>query len=224
MSVTVSLVVLLILWGTLAGLDLATLLQGLLTRPLVSGTVTGFLAGDIEAGLRIGAVLELFALDIVPVGASRYPDFGAAAVAAVLLGAHTAWSETLGLAVGVGLVLARFGGETVVVMRRLNARTVRANADRLAEGDEAAIAAVHWAGFRHDLIRSLGLAVLAVAVGLGVRALPPLEPATGRLLGLIALGGAMWAAIHGAVMSARHERRWRWLAGGVAVGLLAALA
>ncbi|MEO8449878.1 MAG: PTS sugar transporter subunit IIC [Gemmatimonadota bacterium] len=223
MNATVSVVVLLLVWGTFAGLDLATLLQGLLTRPLVSGSVTGVIVGDVEAGLRIGAVLELFALDVVPVGGSRYPDYGAATVAAVLSGAHTDWIESLGLSVGIGLVLARLGGDMVVVLRRINARTVGAKADLLAQGDARAVAEVHWAGFRHDIVRSALLAVLAVAVGFAVRALPALDPGTGRLLGVIALGGAFWAVMHGAVASARHERRWRWLVGGLAVGLVAAL-
>jgi PTS system mannose-specific IIC component len=224
MTPTVSVVALLVMWATLAGLDLASLLQGLLTRPLVSGMVSGFVVGDVEAGLRVGAVLELFALDVVPVGAARYPDYGAATVAAVLLGAHARWAESLGLSVGVGLVLARIGGETVVIMRRINARTVAAKADLCASGDGHAVAAVHWAGFRHDVIRSAMLAVVAVAVGFGARALPAPDPSTGRLLGLIALGGALWAVFHGAVSSARHDRRWRWLVGGLAAGLVAALA
>ncbi|NOT09609.1 MAG: hypothetical protein HOP28_15565, partial [Gemmatimonadales bacterium] len=77
----------LFLWATIAGLDLASVLQGLFNRPLVAGAVAGIVLGDPGAGLRIGAALELFALDVLPIGASRYPDYGAATVAAVVFGA-----------------------------------------------------------------------------------------------------------------------------------------
>jgi mannose/fructose/N-acetylgalactosamine-specific phosphotransferase system component IIC len=42
-------------WGTLAGLDLVSVLQGLLARPLVIGPIAGAVLGDVDAGLKIGA-------------------------------------------------------------------------------------------------------------------------------------------------------------------------
>ncbi|MBA3761296.1 MAG: PTS sugar transporter subunit IIC, partial [Gemmatimonadales bacterium] len=71
----------LLVWGTLVGLDLVSVPQAMISRPLVAGTVAGWLVGDVEAGLRIGVVFELFALDVLPVGAVRYPDYGPATVA-----------------------------------------------------------------------------------------------------------------------------------------------
>ena len=67
---------LLVLWGTIVALDLVSVPQAMLSRPLVAGAVAGWLAGDVEAGLRVGVVLELFALDVLPIGAVRYPDYG----------------------------------------------------------------------------------------------------------------------------------------------------
>ena len=52
--------------------------------------------GDVEAGLRVGVLLELFALDVLPVGAVRYPDYGPATVAAVALAAGAPWQFALG--------------------------------------------------------------------------------------------------------------------------------
>ena len=100
-------------WATIAGLDLVSVLQVLLSRPLVAGSVAGWLLGDVDSGLRIGAALELFALDVVPVGSSRYPDFGAATVGAALYGAGTDWTATLGASVGIGIMLAILGGATL---------------------------------------------------------------------------------------------------------------
>ena len=89
----------LLAWATLVGLDLASVLQGLFNRPLVAGAVAGAIIGDPEAGLRIGAALELFALDVLPIGASRYPDYGAATVAAssfcnIATTSSTIWSKS----------------------------------------------------------------------------------------------------------------------------------
>ena len=73
----------LLLWGLLVGLDLTTAPQIGLSRPIVAGAVAGLLVGDVQSGVVLGAVLELFALDFLPVGASKYPDYGIGAIAGV---------------------------------------------------------------------------------------------------------------------------------------------
>ena len=64
----------LMVWGALVGLDLATLAQVMIARPLVAGVVAGLIVGDVQSGLIVGAVLELFAMEVLPFGAARYPD------------------------------------------------------------------------------------------------------------------------------------------------------
>ena len=73
----------LLLWGTLVGLDLVSVPQIMIARPLVAGAGAGLILGDLETGLRLGVLFELFQLDILPVGAARYPEYGPATVAAV---------------------------------------------------------------------------------------------------------------------------------------------
>ena len=70
-------------WGVLVGLDMTSVAQSMLSRPLVAGTVAGTIVGDPAGGLMMGVLLELFALEVLPVGAARYPDCGLGAVAAV---------------------------------------------------------------------------------------------------------------------------------------------
>ena len=41
-------------WGTLVALDLVSVPQAMIARPLVAGAVAGWLVGDVEAGLRVG--------------------------------------------------------------------------------------------------------------------------------------------------------------------------
>ena len=83
---------LLIVWGMVVALDLVSVPQGLLSRPLVAGTVAGWIAGDLEAGLRMGVLFECFALDVLPIGAVRYPDYGPATVVAAASGMYCAGS------------------------------------------------------------------------------------------------------------------------------------
>jgi len=111
-------IVLLLVWGTVVALDLVSVPQAMLSRPLVAGTVAGWLAGDVEAGLRVGVVLELFALDVLPIGAVRYPDYGPATVAAVALAAGAPWELGLGLSVGMALLLAVLGGWSLLAVLR----------------------------------------------------------------------------------------------------------
>src|SRR3954453_349510 len=103
-------VALLVLWGTIVAVDLVSVPQAMLSRPLVAGAIAGWIAGDFEAGLRVGVVLEVFPLDVLPIGAVRYPDYAPATVAATALAAGAPWEPGLGVREGVGLVMAVAGG------------------------------------------------------------------------------------------------------------------
>ena len=95
-------VIVLVVWGTVTALDLVSVPQAMLSRPLVAGTVAGWLAGDIEAGLRVGVLFECFALDVLPIGAVRYPDYGPATVVAAALAAGAPWEFGLGIGAALG--------------------------------------------------------------------------------------------------------------------------
>lgn len=216
-------VVLLLAWGTLVGLDLVSVPQAMLSRPLVVAPVAGWLMGDVEAGLRVGVVLELFALDVLPIGAVRYPDYGPAAVAGAALAAGAPWELGLGLSVGLALVLAVLGGWSLQYVRRRNARAIQRRAAALAAGESGAIRRLQYGGLMRDaargaLLTALGLAA-AWALARGVR----LDRETAVGLTLVAVGTALAAAAGGAVRSAGRGPRLRWLAAGVGVGTLLAV-
>ena len=217
-------VVLLVLWGTVVALDLVSVPQAMLSRPLVAGTVAGWLVGDVEAGLRVGVVLELFALDVLPIGAVRYPDYGPATVAAVALAAGAPWELGLGLSVGLALVLAVLGGWSLQAVRRWNALSIQHRAAALAAGESRAIRRLQYAGLFRDAGRGALLTALGLvgAWALGRWAVLDRETAVG--LTLVAIGAALSAVAGGAVRSAGRGARLRWLAAGVIAGtLLAAL-
>jgi mannose/fructose/N-acetylgalactosamine-specific phosphotransferase system component IIC len=210
----------LMVWGTVVGLDLASMLQGLFNRPLVAGAVAGVILNDPMAGLRIGLALELYALDVLPVGASRYPDYGAATVAAVALGAGQAWTAALGPAVLLGLVLAHFGGLTIVLHRRITAWALRRAEVSLDRGDPGVASRVHGLGLLADLVRSTALAALGLLAAELLKHAPQLDVATQRALAVVVVGGGFVAVIGGALRRAGTARRMLWLAAGLALGVI----
>lgn len=220
------LVLALLAWGTVVALDLVSVPQAMLARPLVAGGVAGALAGDFEAGLRVGAVLELFALDVLPIGASRYPDYGpgtvAAAAGAALQGGLL--HETLGLWGVLALVLAGLGAWSLVVLRHANAAAVQRAGAALAAAERGVAARLQLGG----LLRDAGRGLLLTALGLvGVRvlaALPPLPVRSGTALTLVLVGCGAGAALHGALRTAGEPRRLARLGLGLAAGVILAVA
>lgn len=214
----------LLIWGTIAGVDLVSFPQGMLGRPLVAATIAGLVLGDVETGLRVGVLLECFALDVLPVGAARYPDYGPAAVVAVFAHGRTGQPDPLGAAIALGLIVAILGGRGMEVQRRLNGRLLRHESAALAAGDPAALARLQRRGLLHDAGRSLlvtgaGMALAVVLIPLvdGLRA--------GQTLTLVAVGGALMAALSGTMRRAAGGLPRVLLGAGLVVGgLLAWLA
>src|SRR5207302_3814679 len=73
----------LLVWGTFVGLDLVSVPQMMIARPLVAGPIAGAMLGDVWTGLSLGVLFELFQYEVMPVGAVRYPEYGPATVVAV---------------------------------------------------------------------------------------------------------------------------------------------
>ena len=214
---------LLLAWGTVVALDLVSVPQAMYARPLVAGTVTGLLAGDVTTGLQLGVLLELFALDVLPVGAARYPDHGPATVAAVASAAGAPWPDRMGTAVLLAMLLAVLGGWSLQRLRYLNAQALHGRAAALAAGSESGIRALQWGGLARDAIRGLLLTALGLAGALALRAFPPVPPRLQGLLAAAAIGCALAAVAGGAARSAGRGPRLRWLIAGLAAGLAIAL-
>jgi PTS system mannose-specific IIC component len=228
MDFSLPVLIALLLWGTLVGLDLVSVPQGMIARPLVAGSVAGWLVGDIEAGLRIGVVLELFALDVLPVGAVRYPDYGPATVVAVALGAdalgaNTPWAERLGFSVALGLVLAVAGEWSLQVVRRWNARAIQRRAAALAAGESRAIRKLQYGGLLRDGLRGFTLTFLGMVIASAMKEMLHLDRQLAVALTLVAIGSALAAAVNGAFRSSGRTARLKWLAAGVGVGIILAV-
>jgi PTS system mannose-specific IIC component len=207
-------------WGVLAGLDLVSWPQMMLSRPVVAGGVAGALLGDPVAGVTVGALLELYALEVVPIGATRYPDFSPGAVAGATVMAGGEGLGSLGLAAGVGLVVAQASRPLLDLVRRRNAAAAQAAAARLAAGDTGVIGRLQLGGLLRDAARALLLTAAGLAAALAVRHAGPPPPTLGAALLVVAVAGGAAAALAGAVRTVSQGGRLAWLAAGGVVGVL----
>lgn len=211
-------------WGTLAGVDLVTGPQVLLARPLVAGLGAGVLMGDVSTGLAVGLALELFALDVLPVGASRYPDYGAATVGAVVLASGLGdWRQSLGVGVAYGLLLAVLGGWSLQWQRAAAGRALRTHAAGLAAGQARTIRRLHWRGVASDVGRCALLTGVALAGAATLQERLDVSGPRFALVSAVAVGAGLAAALGGALRGAGHGTRLRWLAAGAGIGVLLAV-
>jgi mannose/fructose/N-acetylgalactosamine-specific phosphotransferase system component IIC len=211
---------LLIVWGTAVALDLVSVPQVMIARPVVAGAVAGLLTGDVEAGLRVGVLFELFALDVLPIGAVRYPDYGPATVAATALAAGAPWELGLGISAALGLLLAALGGWSLMMVRRSNARAIQRHAAALAAGESSAIRRLQYGGLLRDAARGAALTVLGLVLAWSIAQFVHLDRRTAVGLTLVAIGSALSAIVGGAVRSAGRGTRLKWMLAGLAAGIL----
>jgi mannose/fructose/N-acetylgalactosamine-specific phosphotransferase system component IIC len=209
--------------GTLAGLDLVSVPQAMLARPLVAGFLGGVAGGRPLAGLATGALLELFAFETLPLGAARYPDWGPAAAAAGALAAlrGRAWDSAwmVGVMV-VALLAAWLGGQTMHLARRLNGAQLRRRQGALDAGDPRALLAVQWGGLVRDALRAAALTGLTLFVGDRVaRAVEAGWHAPRPLADIAVVGTALGVAVWSAVRLFGLGAPRRWLGVGALAGV-----
>ena len=180
-----------VLLAAVVGLDVVSFPQMMFSRPLVAATLGGAVAGSVAQGLLVGVLLELLALETLPVGASRYPEWGSASVVGGALGAEFAsrTAAALPMATLIGLVTALVGGGSMIQLRRLNARWAHGRAEEIAQGSSRAVIGLQLAGLTADLARGGAVAAVALVVG---------HP----LLAVVARSWSVEARVSGAVVVA----------------------
>lgn len=212
------------LLGAIIGLDVVSFPQAMISRPIVAATVTGLILGNAAGGLLVGATLELIALETLPVGASRYPEWGSASVVGGALFALRPSTSAGALTVAVlgALATAWVGGWTMYVIRRFNGAIARRWIPTLGLGSGRAVVAIQTAGITADFIRG-GLLTLVAMLALDplARAMVGLWSLDSRLsLAIVVAAAAAVAA--GATWKLFHNTpRARWyFAAGLPIGLL----
>lgn len=212
------------LLGGVLGLDVVCFPQMMVSRPLVAATLAGAFVGDPAMGLFIGVTLELIALATLPFGASRYPEWGSAAVVggAIAAAMHSQGAGALSIGVLAALATAWVGGLTLVQLRVFNAWLARRRRPALDAGSRGTVIGLQLAGLTADAVRAATLTTVAYALlfpvaraSLGVWSLGE-SPSRGFVVAVAAAvaGGASWTIFHSA-----RGARWYFI-GGLAVGLL----
>ena len=178
------------LLGALLGLDVVSFPQAMVSRPIVAATLAGAFIGNPPAGLLIGVVLEMIALDTLPFGASRYPEWGSAGVVGgSLFAAQPAGMPgALPASLLAALLTASISGWSMVVLRRMIASRLERSRDRLEDGSRAALLSLHLSGMSLDLLRAGLVTITAMAI------FAPLVKA------IVAIWGSESAASHAVVV------------------------
>ena len=206
------------LLGGLLGLDVVSFPQAMISRPLVAATIAGAFIGHPESGLLIGVVLELIALDTLPFGASRYPEWGSAGVVGGSLFAaqQSGMPGALPASILAALLTASISGWSMVVLRRIIASRLALARDRIEDGSRSALMSLHLSGMSLDIVRGTLVTLTAMLVFAPlVRAIEAIwgsESAMSRavvvVIAAIVAGGALWKVFH----SVRHVL-WFFLVG-----------
>ena len=136
-----------ILLGLVAMLGNAEYLFGtsLLSRPLVMGTLTGIVLGDIQTGVTLGATLELAFMGAFSIGASIPPEMISGTVLGtaftITTGAGPETALTVGLPVASLVLIAKNVGMVFILPPFVH------KADKYAaEGNMAGVARMHLFG------------------------------------------------------------------------------
>jgi PTS system mannose-specific IIC component len=208
--------------GALLGLDVVSFPQAMISRPIVAATLGGALAGDITSGLVAGAVLEMIALEMLPVGASRYPEWGTASVVggALAAGFYTLPGAAV-VAIFASIATAWAGGWSMYGLRRMNGVWARREREPLEAGAPGAAAGLQLRGLSADLLRGFVLTVAALLIWTPVMSWVLRHWSLDRTLSHVALA-AMAAAVAGsAAWRVSQGVLWaRWcFAGGLVVGI-----
>jgi PTS system mannose-specific IIC component len=210
----------LLLWGVVVGLDLICVAQTMVSRPLVAGTVAGAIAGDPMAGMAVGVVLELFAFEVLPFGAARYPDYGLGAVAAAAAATGAPAILGTGLGVSLGLIVAFVGGRGIHLRRLRNGLDLERHVDQLEHGDLRTIYSLHLRGLAREVFRSVIVTALGLLLAEGIRRWAPLTVQGAVYLGIVTLGAALSAAVTGAIRLAGRKSAQQWFMLGLLGGLV----
>ena len=143
------------LLGAVLGMDVVTFPQMMISRPIVAATLAGAFIGHAPAGLVMGAVLELLALEMLPFGASRYPEWGSASVVggAIFASFPDPLGGSLAASLLAALATALISGKSMVWLRRMNASIAARERAQLDSGSRRAIVGVQLFGLTADLIR-----------------------------------------------------------------------
>ena len=192
--------------GALLGLDVVSFPQVMISRPIVAATVAGAFIGNPPGGLLIGVVLEMIALDTLPFGAARYPEWGSAGVVggALFASQPSGMPGALPASVLAALLTASISGWSMVALRRLIASRLERVRDQIEEGSRDALMSFHLSGMSMDLLRAALVTTIAMLIFhplvKAIVAVWGSESASSRAVVVVVVaivaGAALWKVFH----------------------------
>jgi len=167
--------------GGLLSLDVSAWGQIMVSRPIVSAPLIGFLLGDLKTGLIIGALLELIWINVISVGAAIPPDVTIVAVTCAALIMLT--EKTLELdnnfqgsyrmvVLALTMPLGEIFRSIDIKQRKLNAHFVHYLDREIPKGNLGAIEKINY--FSLFLFFLKGFLFSLIAIGAGTYFLPRL--------------------------------------------------
>ena len=163
---TITMILAFALLGAVLGLDVVSFPQIMISRPIVASTIAGALGGSASDGLLAGVFLEMMALETLPVGASRYPEWGTASVVGGALYVSRSGDATSALLFAMlgAMITAWVGGYSMYALRRLNGRWTKRALPALEAGDASVVTWLQLRGLGTDLLRGFVLTALALVL------------------------------------------------------------
>jgi len=135
-------ILLLCVVGGFLALDTTAAWQVMLSQPLVSGTIAGFMIGLPQIGVFIGLVLQLLWSGAIPVGARPMPDAVAGSISGVWFAStllkssgHSSLSFCCLLGLIAGMSIGLLGTQTIILERSVCRRLFRDVMRRISLGE-----------------------------------------------------------------------------------------
>ncbi|HEY8211075.1 MAG TPA: PTS sugar transporter subunit IIC [Myxococcaceae bacterium] len=219
-------------WGGLLALERRAFLQAMFSRPLVAATSLGLLLGEVESGLFVGMLLELYHLGAANLGAALPENDTIAATGCSAAAASCALSTGGGgtpaiwaLAIILFGWLGALGRKVDRWLEPYNTRLARKATARAEHGElRRAVRQNLWGMWPHFLIYGAlvgGCAVAGYLVGPAVARLP-LQLVRGLAWAYPAMG-AVAAAIAARGSHARHSASYAAAVAALVVVAMVAL-
>jgi PTS system mannose-specific IIC component len=173
--------------------------------------------------LLVGAALELVALDTLPFGASRYPEWGSAAVVggAIFATHPTHPAGAIEMSIIASLTTAWVGGWTMVKLRERNAHWAEQRRAALDAGARGAVIDLQLRCMTADFVRGGLLAALSYALFAPLTTLMIQSWDTNARLSravVVTVAAAVAASAAWKIFHSVSGARWFFL-GGLVVGL-----
>ena len=163
------------------GLDTTVAFQVLISQPLFSCTILGWLYGDLALGIETGLMMQLLWLNIIPAGATVFPEgnIGSMITGAIVLQYQELEIPNLVFTAGfvIGILVSFVGAYVTVIDRKLNGYILELTLQAVHKGRFSKIS---WLDMLSILIYFLLMSLLAfIALTLAGWAMPWLQDSLG---------------------------------------------